>query len=118
MSSSSRLTLPNDAWGALDFVEDYTDSEILIVYDPNKVIGAPTLPPLGFNMSGCSGGPAFIHETGGGLHRWHPVGLIVEGPKFGEGDAAEFDMIRIRRTDCIGPDGRISRAVSSGWLPR
>jgi hypothetical protein len=105
------------AWGALGFVEDYTDSEILLVYNPNKVIGAPTLPPLGYNMSGCSGGPAIIQETRGGLHLWHPVGLIVGGPKLGEGDAAKFDMIRIRRIDCIEPDGRIRRAISAGWLP-
>lgn len=106
------------AWGALDLVEDFTDSEILIVYDPKRVIGTPTLPPLGYNMSGCSGGPAIIHETRGGLHLWHPVGLIVGGPKSGEGDAAEFDMIRIRRIDCIEPTGHIRRATDTGWLPR
>ena len=56
-------------------------------------------PPLGYNTSGCSGGPAIIHEARGGLHLWHPVGMIVGGPKFGQGDAAEFDMIRMRRID-------------------
>ncbi len=106
------------AWGALSFVEDFNDSEILLVYDPKGVIGAPTPPPLGYNMSGCSGGPAIIHETRGGLHLWHPVGLIVGGPKLGEGTAAEFDMIRIRRIDCIEPTGHIRRAAETGWLPR
>jgi len=105
------------AWGALDFVEDFSDIEILLVYSPNKVIGEPTLPPLGYNMSGCSGGPAIIHEDRGGLHLWHPVGLIVGGPKLGEGDAAEFDMIRVRRIDCIEPNGRMRRAAGTGWLP-
>jgi hypothetical protein len=36
------------AWGAVDFVEDYTDEEIVLVYDPKKVLGAPTRPPLGY----------------------------------------------------------------------
>lgn len=105
------------AWGALDFVEDFNDSEILMVYDPKRSIGAPTPPPLGYNMSGCSGGPAIIHETRAGLHRWHPVGLIVAGPKSSEGATAEFDMIRIRRIDCIEPTGQIRRAIETGWLP-
>ena len=105
------------AWGALDFVEDFTDSEILLVYDPKRAIGAPTPPPLGYNMSGCSGGPAIVHVTSGGLHLWHPVGLITSGPKLGEGDAAEFDMIRVRRIDCIEPTGHIRRAADAGWLP-
>jgi hypothetical protein len=106
------------AWGALDYVEDFTDAEILVVYDPKTVIGVPRLPPLGYNMSGCSGGPAIIHETRGGLHVWHPVGLIISGPKRDEGGAAEFDMIRVRRIDCIGPTGLIRRAADTGWLPR
>jgi hypothetical protein len=100
-----------------DVVAYFTDSEILLVCDPKKVVGAPTLPPLGYNMSGCSGGPAIIHEDRGGLHLWHPVGLIVGGPKLGEGDAAEFDMIRVRRIDCIEPNGHIRRAANTGWLP-
>jgi hypothetical protein len=105
------------AWGALDFVEDFTTDNIFLVYQPDKVTGAPNKPPLAFNMSGCSGGPAIIHETRNGLHRWYPVGLIVGGPKVGEGEAAEFDIIPIRRIDCIGPDGRIQRPADTGWLP-
>ena len=97
-------------------MEDFTEGEILLVYDPEKVMGAPTKPPLGYNMSGCSGGPAIIHETRNGLHVWHPVGLMMGGPKLSEGAAADFDMIRIRRIDCIQPNGRI-RVADTGWLP-
>jgi len=104
------------AWGAFDFVEDFTEGEILLVYNPEKVMGAPTKPPLGYNMSGCSGGPAIIHTTRHGLHRWYPAGLITGGPKLGGGAAADFDMIRVRRIDCVGSDGRI-RIAETGWLP-
>jgi hypothetical protein len=107
-----------NAWGALDFIEDFNEREIILTYDPEKVLGAPTKPPLGYNMSGCSGGPAIIHEIRpSGIHVWHPVGLIIGGPKFGEGDAAEFDIIRVRRIDCIQPDGKIERDLDTGWLP-
>jgi hypothetical protein len=46
-----------------------------------------------------------------------PSRALVGGPKFGEGDAAEFDIIRIRRIDCIQPDGHIQRDADTGWLP-
>ena len=46
-----------------------------------------------------------------------PSDLIVDGPKLGEGDAAEFDMIRVRRINYIEPNGRIRRAAGTGWLP-
>jgi hypothetical protein len=106
------------AWGALDFIEDFNEREIILIYDPEKVLGSPTKPPLGYDMSGCSGGPAIVHEIRpSGLHLWHPVGLIVGGPKFGEGDAAEFDIIRVRRIECIQPDGQIQRNADTGWLP-
>lgn len=104
------------AWGALGLVEDFTDREIFLTYDPQKVIGAPTLPPLAYNMSGCSGGPAIVHETRNGLHRWYPVGLIAGGPKVGKGAASEFDIIRVRRIECVADDGSI-RCGDSGWLP-
>jgi hypothetical protein len=105
------------AYGALAVVEDCNDRDIITVYDPNQVIAAPTKPALGFNMSGCSGGPGVIHETRNGIHRWAPVGLIVGGPRGqAEGEAAQFDIIRIRRIDCIDEDGRI-RMASTGWLP-
>jgi hypothetical protein len=80
-----RLIDPSDrsavfqAWGALALVEDFAEAEIVVVYDPDKTRAAPTLPPLGYNLSGCSGGPAIIHETRNGLHRWYPIGLIGPG---------------------------------------
>lgn len=107
-----------NAWGALDFIQDFNEREIILTYEPERVLGAPTKPPLGYNMSGCSGGPAIVHELrASNLHVWYPVGLIVGGPKFGEGDAAEFDIIRVRRIDCIQPSGRILRESDGGWLP-
>ena len=102
------------AWGALGFVEDISDREIIVVYDPKTTIGTPTRPPLGYNMSGCSGGPAIIHEDRNGLHLWHPVGLIIGGSALSQGEATEFDMIRIRRIDCIEVGGRIRRS-ETGW---
>jgi hypothetical protein len=105
-----------NAWGALDFIQDYNEREIILTYEPDKVLGAPAKPPLGYNMSGCSGGPAIVHELrASNLHVWYPVGLIVGGPRFGEGDAAGFDIIRVRRIDCIHANGHIRR--ETGWLP-
>jgi hypothetical protein len=120
------------AWGALATVECVTRYEILITCDPAIVqpsAWAPTLPPLGFNLSGCSGGPVLVHGDRNGLHRWFAVGLIAAGPKergeeadtfdmAKQGEAAEFDMIRLRRIDNILPDGTITRpADDTGWLP-
>jgi len=112
------------AWGALAAVEWVTPDEILITYDPT--IARPAawglfMPPLGFNMSGCGGGPVLVHGTRNGLHRWFPVGLIAEGPReqHKQGVAAEFDMIRVRWIHKILPDGRIKpRLEETGWLPR
>jgi hypothetical protein len=105
------------AYQALTLVEDCNDRDIIAIYDPMQSRGTPTLLPLGFNMSGCSGGPAVIHETRNRIHRWHPVGLIVGGPRGqGEGGSAQSDIIRIRRIDCIDQEGHI-RAASTGWLP-
>jgi len=106
------------AYQALALVEDYSEREIIVIYDPEQSRGSPSLLPLGFNMSGCSGGPAVIHHTRNFIHRWYPVGLILRGPHGqGEGDSANYDMIRIRRIDCIEPDGHI-RVPGTGWLPR
>jgi len=115
---SAERSVVFNAWGALDFIEDFNEREIILTYDPEKVVSAPTKPPLGYNMSGCSGGPAIVHEIrSSGFHIWHPVGLIVGGPKCGERDAAEFDIIRTRWIDCIQPDGHIERDPDTGWLP-
>ena len=111
------------AWGTLAAVEGVTPDEILITHDPAIVkpaTWAPVLPPIGFNMSGCSGGPVLVHGDRNGLHRWFPVGLIHAGPKEQQkqGEAAAFDMIRLRRIDIIQPDGTIKRpAENIGWLP-
>ncbi len=112
------------AWGALATIEDVTSNEILITYDPTiaKVPGwAPFRPPVGFNLSGCSGGPVLLHVMKNGLHRWFPVALISSGPNDHgkQGLAAEFDLIRLKRINSILPDGSISRctAAESGWLP-
>jgi len=112
------------AWGALAAVECVTRDEILITYDPAIVKPtewAPRLPPLGFNLSGCSGGPVLLHGHWNGLHRWFAVGLIAGGPKEEkkQGLASECDMIRLRRIDTIQPAGTISRPAddSGGWLP-
>jgi hypothetical protein len=105
------------AYQALALVEDCHDREIIVIYDPEQSWGSPGLLPLGLNMSGCSGGPAVIHHTRNSIHRWYPVGLILGGRHGqGEGDSASYDAIRIRRIDCIAPDGHI-QTPDTGWLP-
>ena len=105
------------AYQALALVEDYNEREIIVIYDPEQSRGSPRLLPLGLNMSGCSGGPAIMHHTRNFIHRWYPVGLILGGPLGeGEGDSASYDTIRIRRIDCIDPNGHI-RFPDTGWLP-
>jgi hypothetical protein len=42
-----------NAWGALDFIQDYDEREIILTYEPEKVLPSPAKPPLGYNMSGC-----------------------------------------------------------------
>lgn len=113
------------AWGALAAVECVSRDEILITYDPAVVqpaAWAPSLPPLGFNLSGCSGGPVLVHGTRNGLHRWFAVGLIAEGPReqAKQGTASEFDIIRLRRIDIIQPDGTIKESMqgTGGWLSK
>jgi len=108
------------AYGALTCVESISEREILTVYDPKiarQLAGCARMPPLRFNMSGCSGGPVLIHGERNGLHRWFPVGLIIAGPGMkSDGETQAFDMVRLRRIHFIQPDGRISHP-STGWLP-
>jgi hypothetical protein len=108
------------AWGALAAVESITEREILVTYDPARdqpARWAAALPPVGLNLSGCSGGPVLMHGTRNGLHRWFPVGLVVAGPRDqGTGASAEFDMIRLRRIHVIQRDGSIDKD-GAGWLP-
>lgn len=111
------------AYGGLTMVEDVSERDILITYDPSRErqLGNNPLPPLGFNMSGCSGGPVLMQGTRNGLLRWFPVGIINAGPRRTEcdqrGDAQTFDMIRARRIHFIREDGTIDRPASGGWLP-
>lgn len=111
------------AWGALAAVDGVTCAEILITYDPiivKPAAWAPYLPPLGFNLSGCSGGPVLMFGIRNSLFRWFAVGLIHQGPRKEkkQGLATEFDMIRLRRIDIIQPDGTIKQRVDdAGWLP-
>ena len=120
-TTTAERTAEFAAWGALPTVEDVTEREIIVTYDPARdqpTRWAPALPPLGLNLSGCSGGPVLLHEVKNGLHRWFPVGLVVRGPKNqGTGASKAFDMIRLRRIHVIQPDGRISKE-QAGWLPR
>jgi len=125
---SMRITRPDrslefQAWGALGIIEAVTRDEILTTYDPAIVkpaAWAPLLPRIGFNMSGCSGGPVLVHVNQNGLHRWFPVAMIVAGPRQDkkQGESAEFDMIRMRRIDIIQPDGTIKPpSENASWLP-
>ncbi len=108
-----------NAYGALPAVEDVTDSQIIFTYDPERdaALHAPK-PPLGFNLSGCSGGPVLMHGMRNDLHRWFPVGLIIRGPRdVGKGEIASFDIIRARRIHCLKPDGTLEKPSAGGWLP-
>ena len=120
-TSSKDGTAEFGAWGALAAVEDLTEREILVTYDPERDTAsrwAPTLPPLGLNLSGCSGGPVIMHGERNGLHRWFPVGIVIAGPRdSGSGASAQFDMVRVRRIHVVQPDGSIQKD-DDGWLPR
>ncbi len=113
-----------EAWGALAIIESYTEKEILFTYDPNVTNvadWAPKAPPLGINMSGCSGGPVLMHCIRNGIHRWFPVALITDGPKgdHKKGEMESFDIIRARRINIIDKYGKIKREKENmGWLPQ
>ncbi len=107
------------AYGSMSAVEDVSDRDIICTYDPARDEAMPGFakPDLGFNMSGCSGGPAIMYYTSNGLTRWRPVGLIYKGPLGrAEGESEEFDIIRIRLLKYVKPDGTLKRDAS-GWLP-
>lgn len=110
-----------EAWGANAVADAVSDRDILTVYDPEATLEAGTgagKPPLGFNMSGCSGGPAVVVKDIKGILRWQPVGLIYKGPgeKKAEGEFATFDRIHVRKIHFIQPDGSIQEP-HVGWLP-
>jgi hypothetical protein len=111
------------AWGAFGIAESISDTDILTIYEPDEMFGGLTAPklPLGFNMSGCSGGPCFLVKTVNGILGWFPVGLIHESPRKGTpeeaGEFASFDQIRVRRLHFLNPDGTIKDQDGGGWLP-
>jgi hypothetical protein len=115
------LTGSIEAYGAFEIVRSVTDREILVVFQPeyaNPVAGMGAVPTLKLNLSGCSGGPAIHYGKPGRTTPGVPVGLLANAPKddAGEGAVQAFDMIRIRRINCIRSDGSIERAIE-GWLP-
>jgi hypothetical protein len=108
-----------EAWGAHGIADAVSDREIVTVYDPATTFAADGIakPPLGFNMSGCSGGPVIVIKEIKGLMRWFPVGFIYKGPDGeAEGEFATFDRVHVRRLHFIGPDGSIEE-LETGWLP-
>lgn len=95
-------------------IQDVTDRDIIVTYDPardSRILAEPKLPEIGANLSGCSGGPVLVHYERNGLHRWFPVAMMVAGPKEqGTGIFAELDILRFRRIHFIQPDGSIEQA--------
>lgn len=116
---TGRQSYDMQAYGGHGLVESFSDREILTTYDPEKMLHAHLAlkkPPLGFNMSGCSGGPVVMVKEVNKLLRLFPVGLIYKGPD-GEakGEFASFDRIHIRRIHFIQPDGTINNPDPDGW---
>ncbi len=94
-----------------------SEKDIVAAWDPSidkRPISNPAVPELGPNTSGCSGGVVLLQRIVKGLHRWFPVGIIVEGPSGGD---IPIDLYKGRRLDFVRPDGSISNPVGSGWLP-
>ena len=109
------------ACGSVAMIDAVTARDLIVTYDPVRDEEAPWAPwkqPLGYNMSGCSGGPVLSHGSRNGLQRWFLIAMVVRGPKGkGIGQADGWDMITMRRIDAIQPDGTI-KGEDSGWLPR
>jgi hypothetical protein len=108
---SQHFNVTFGAFVSLTMIQDVTQRDIIATYEPardSRILAAPELPELGANLSGCSGGPVLVHYERNGLHRWFPVGMMVEGPKDqGTGISAEFDILRFRRIHFIQPNGFI-----------
>jgi hypothetical protein len=107
----------------LAFVEALTERNILKIQDPNKdirLVASPALQKIGANLSGCSGGPVLMHTERSGLHRWFPVGLIVQGPKWSEEtDQRGWETFQFRRIHFVTEEGCIENPkFRGGWLPR
>jgi hypothetical protein len=108
------------AWGAHGVADRVTSRDIVTLYEPERV-HEPNAeipkPPLGFNMSGCSGGPVFLIKSINGFLRSRIIGLIYRGPKGkAEGELAGSDRIFIRRIHNLNRDGTINEP-ETGWLP-
>lgn len=102
-------------------VEDLTDRGIVAGYDPargdHRLLAAPEFTDVGANWSGCSGGPVLVHFERDGLHQWHAVGVIVQGPGGDpEGVPNDFDQFVFRRIDFVNADGTLQKS-DGGWLP-
>jgi hypothetical protein len=110
------------AWGGHGIADAITELDIITTYDSEHMLAADfavNKPSLGFNMSGCSGGPVVVIKDINGLLRWFPVGLIYKGPDGNAtGELASFDRIHIRRLHFLKPDGTLDEPESGGWLPR
>ena len=62
--AANRYNMP--AWGAHGIAEAITETDIVTIYEPAHVLTVNTSvpkPPLGLNLSGCSGGPCFLVKT-------------------------------------------------------
>ncbi|HWH57385.1 MAG TPA: hypothetical protein VN682_07125 [Terriglobales bacterium] len=108
------------AWGGHGVADAVTDRDIVSVYEPDNVLQpdwAVKKPPLGFNLSGCSGVPVALIKDIKGLLRWFPVGMIYKGPgDNAKGVLAGFDRIHARRLSFLQSDGSI-KEPNQGWLP-
>ncbi len=110
------------ACGSVAMIDAVTERDLVVTYDPAREVEAPWAPwkkPLGYNMSGCSGGPVLSHGTRNGLQRWFPMAMIIAGPKDqGTGEAEGWEMITMRRIDDVIQPGGTIKHEASGWLPR
>jgi hypothetical protein len=100
-------------------VEDLTDRRLVAIYDPargdHRLLAAPEFTDVGANWSGCSGGPVLVHFERDGFHRWHAVGVIVQGPGGDlEGVPNDFDQFVFRRIDFVNADGTLKKP-DWGW---
>ena len=58
------------------------DEVILATYQPERdtrILAAPQASSDDAHWGGCSGGPVLMHFERAGLHRWRPIGVIIEG---------------------------------------
>jgi hypothetical protein len=109
--------IPFHAFVGMLHATSVTDKDIKAVWDPTtdlRPISNPAVPKVGPNISGCSGGPVLLHRDINGMHRWFPVGVIIEGPRGGD---MPVDTFIARRLDFVQTDGTISRPYTGGWLP-